>query len=243
MVFAVTLLASLAVCFAARNFIRDHAGICYGMAIAVSIAYFVGYYFGFPREVWLVFFELIQKCMLALALFSIVMFMGVLPRRIKSSSSLLAIRSNLSVIAWILALAHMGVYLANYSAMLLAGANVRPNVLASFAVAIVLFVLLMVLGVTSFRAVKRRMSTASWRRLQKLAYPFFLLVYVHLIIILAPAALRGAEAACATIAVYSVVFGAYAVLRIYRAVADRREEAAESRVGLRCGDEPATEMS
>ena len=47
----------------------------------------------------------------------------------------------------------------------------------------------------SFRFVKHRMSGAAWKNVQKLAYPFFLLTFVHLVIVLAPAAAHGGAAA------------------------------------------------
>ena len=72
------------------------------------------------------------------------------------------------------------------------------------------------------------MRTDSWKRLQRWAYVFFGLVYVHLMLMLAPAASRGGEAAVASVAVYTVVFGAYAVLRVRRALVDRRAGAAIS---------------
>lgn len=225
MEFAIVLIATLLVCWLCHRFIKDYPGVCYGLCIAVDLLYVYGYFFGLPRELWLLLSLLIQKCMLALALFTIVMYIGVLPKKVKSSTSFLAIRANMSIMACFLALAHMGVYLGTYLTGLLSGSVVKTNVLVSFVVALAVFALLLVLGVTSFQAVKKSMKTASWKKLQKLAYPFFLLTYVHLVIVLAPAAAHGGEAAVTTIAVYSVVFGLYAVLRAYRAFADRREDA------------------
>ena len=94
--------------------------------------------------------------------------------------------------------------------------------------ALVLLVLLVVLGVTSFAFVKRQMSTASWKKVQKLAYPFFGLVYVHLLLMLLPSALHGGLAAQASVVVYSVVFVGYALCRVGRALVDRSAEDAVS---------------
>ena len=220
MEFAIVLSGTLLSCWLFRNFIKDYPLVCYGLVIALDALYLYGYFFALPREVWLVLSMLVQKCMLALALFTIVMFIGVLPKKVKSSSSLLTIRSNMSIMACCLALAHMGVYLGTYLNSLFSGAAVKPNVLASFVVALVVFVLLLVLGVTSLRFVKQSMNGAKWKAVQKLAYPFVLLTYAHLVIVLAPAAGHGRAAAQTTIGVYTVVFGLYAVLRIYRALAD-----------------------
>lgn len=118
----------------------------------------------------------------------------------------------------------MAVYLASYAPRL--GGALGGNVLGALVVALALLVLLLVLGVTSFGFVERRMRTESWKRLQRWAYVFFGLVYVHLMLMLAPAASRGGEAAVASVAVCTVVFGAYAVLRVRRAFVDRRVVAA-----------------
>ena len=103
----------------------------------------------------------------------------------------------------------------------------HDNVTVAFVLAIVLFVLLLVLGVTSFNMVKKRMKTESWKRLQRLSYVFFALVYAHLLLMLLPSALHGAAAPQANVAVYSVVFVGYFVLRLVRFALDRRAEGAE----------------
>ena len=103
----------------------------------------------------------------------------------------------------------------------------HDNVTVAFVLAIVLFVLLLVLGVTSFNMVKKRMKTESWKRLQRLSYVFFALVYAHLLLMLLPSALHGAAAPQANVAVYSVVFVGYFVLRLVRFALDRRAEGVE----------------
>lgn len=122
----------------------------------------------------------------------------------------------------------MAVYLESYLPRLLGGGEIGGNVMGAFVLAVVLLVLLVVLGVTSFAFVKRQMSTASWKKVQKLAYPFFGLVYVHLLLMLLPSALHGGLAAQASVAVYSVVFVGYALCRVGRALVDRRAEDAVS---------------
>ena len=131
----------------------------------------------------------------------------------------------------------MAVYLASYGPRL--GGALSANVLGALAVALGLLALLLVLGVTSFGFVKKRMRTESWKRLQRWAYVFFALVYVHLMLMLAPAASRGGEAAVASVVVYTAVFGAYAVLRVRRAVLDRAStEAEKPAFSVRPADSP-----
>ena len=121
---------------------------------------------------------------------------------------------------------------ALFIVVLYIGVFSRDGLAVALVIALVLFVLLLVLGVTSFNVVKKRMPKETWKRIQWWAYPFFGLVYVHLMLMLLPAALRGGEAALMSVVVYTVLFGAYAVLRIARALKDRR--AARNKLSADC---------
>ena len=89
-----------------------------------------------------------------------------------------------------------------------------------------------VLCVTSAQRVKHAMKATSWKRIQRLAYPFYVLTYVHLALLLMPSALAGNSVAMLSIAVYSAVVGVYVVLRAAKALRDRAAETAA----------PATEL-
>lgn len=216
--FLVVLVFAIAGAFALRNPLKKMPVVFYALAIAVCVLFVAGGFFPMPRPVWSGLLLLVQKCMLALALFSVVMFIGVFSPDSRIGRWLRPVRAELSIIAWILALGHMAVHLASYLPRL---GTTRDTVLVSFAVALVLFVLLLILGVTSFSVVKKRMKRDTWKRVQMLAYPFFGLVYVHLMLMLLPSALQGGAAAQASVTVYSVLFVAYAGLRMRRAVIDR----------------------
>lgn len=233
MTFLLILACSIAACFLLRKPIHKYPVLFYALAVAVDLAFIAGSFFEMPRDVWVFFFVLIQKCTLSLALFVIVMYVGVFSKDSEASHALRPIRAEISIVAWLLSLGHMAVYLESYVPRILAGGSFGSNMMASFAVAVILFVLLMVLGITSFNFVKKRMRRETWAKIQKLAYPFFLLTYIHLMIILAPSALRGGEAAVITVVVYSLVFVAYTALRIRRAVRDREEAALSERKTVR----------
>lgn len=226
MTFALILLGTVAACFVLRNPIKRWPMLFYILAVAVDLVFIVGVYGGLPRALWSVFLVLIQKCTLPLALFIVVMYLGVFSRTSKPYLWLKPIRSELSIIAWILSLGHMAIYLASYVPRMIAGGSLNANVLWSFVLAIVLLVLLIILGVTSFNVVKKHLHTETWKKVQKLAYPFFLLVYVHVLLMLLPSALHGGIASSVTVGVYSVVFIAYVVLRLARALKDHREQEA-----------------
>ena len=193
--------------------------------MAVDAVFVVGTFWGMPRDAWSVFFVLIQKCLMPLALFVVVMYIGVLDRGSRACMWLKPVRAELSIVAWLLSLGHVAVYGATYLPRIASGGATNGNVAASFAVAVVLLALLAVLGVTSFNLVKRRMRTETWKKVQKLAYPFFLLTYVHLVLLLAPSAFAGRETATVSLVVYSVAVGAYVVLRMRRALLHHRAAA------------------
>ena len=216
--FAIILAVTIVGCFALRNPLKALPVAFYAAAIAIDVVYVYGVFFGLPRAIWSPLFVLIQKCELSLALFVVVMFIGCLNRDGRAYHWLKPVRSELSIVAWFLSLGHMAVYLESYLPRLLGGGEIGGNVMGAFVLAVVLLVLLVVLGVTSFAFVKRQMSTASWKKVQKLAYPFFGLVYVHLLLMLLPSALHGGLAAQASVVVYSVVFVGYALCRVGRAL-------------------------
>lgn len=231
MTFALILVVTVAATFALRNPIKKWPVLFYVLAVLVDVLFVAGSFLELPRPLWSVLFLLVQKCTLSLALFIVVMYIGVFARDSKVQLWLKPIRAELSIIAWILSLGHMAVYLVSYLPRITVGGSMHDNVMVSFVVALVLFVLLLALGVTSFNVVKKRMKTESWKRLQRLAYAFFALVYVHLLLMLLPSALHGGQVAQVSVAVYSVVSVAYFVLRVVRALLDRRATQATPAMG------------
>lgn len=225
MTFAIVLVVTVLACFALRDLIHKAPVVFYALAVVVDVLYLLVSALDVPFWLWKISFELIQECLLPLSLFVVVMYIGCFARDSKISRWLRPIRAELSIMACILAAGHMAAYMGLYVAQIMGG-NARANVMAAFAVALALLVLLLVLGVTSFNAVKRRMKKESWAKLQKWAYVFFGLVYVHLMFMLTPSALQGGGAAQVSVAVYTVVFGAYAVARLLRAARDGKQSVA-----------------
>lgn len=224
MEYAIILAVTVIAVIALRTPIHKFPLVFYILAIALDVV-FVCHATGvlaLPRDVWKVMFELIQSCMLPMAMFMIVMYIGCFKKGGKAYTWLKPIRSELSIIAWILSLGHMAVYLQSYIPRIMSGANINTNIMTAFVLALILLVLLLVLGVTSFNFLKKRMSTKSWIKIQKWAYPFWALVYVHLMLMLAPSAMRGGQAAIVSVVVYTLSFGIYAVWRITRAVLDKK---------------------
>ncbi len=219
-VFAVTVAAALAL----REPLRRWPVTFYALACAVVVVFLAGANGLLAGSWWKLAIVLVQRCMVALSLFAVVMFVGVVPKGSKLDQWLRPVRAELSIVACILCLGHMSVYVGPYASRAIAG-SLGATTMASFVVALVLFALVIVLGVTSFNFVKHRMGGRAWKNVQRLAYPFFGLAWVHLMFMLAPAAMKGGEQAVLSVVIYTALFAAYAILRVFRW---RRDKAADA---------------
>lgn len=218
--FVVVALLSVAL----RRPIRKAPWVFYIVCILFDVVLLSTRYISLPYEIVPAVSFLMQRGNLGMALFAVVMLIGVFPRKGKVSQWLRPIRAELSIMASLLIAGHMVMYVQSYLPRVISGGVVKGNVLWSFGIAVVLLFLVVVLGVTSFRFVKRFMNARNWKRLQRLAYVFYLLVFVHLMLMLMPSALRGNEVAVIQVAVYVVFFVAYFAFRIVRAVVDSRDK-------------------
>lgn len=239
MMFACVLAVTVLACFALRRGIHRYPAVLYLFAVTLDGAYAAAYLFGAPFWLWQPLFLLVQKCYLSLALFAVVMYLGCLPRDSAATTWLRPVRAELSIAACLLAAGHMAAYLGTYVSMTFSGA-LKGNVALAFVVAMALLILLLVLGITSAQRVKRLMTAERWLAVQRWSYVFFGLVYAHVALMLAPAAFRGGASAQESLAVYTAVFGVYAVARIARALADRREAAGEAGAALAEATDPSS---
>lgn len=194
----------------------------YLLALVLVVIYFAGVQGVLPAWVKNVAFALMQKGTLAAALFAVVMFIGVLPRTGWLRLRLAPIRAELSIIACILICGHIAAYALSFAPRLLSGKVAGLPIVVGLTAAFVLVVLGLVLGITSIKRVHSRMDGRTWTRVQRFAYAFYALMYVHVLAMLLPSALAGGAAALQSVIAYTVVFALYAVLRIWRAVADKR---------------------
>ena len=221
--FLIMLIAMAALAIVLRTHIKRHPMVFYVICLAFNALLLANATIGLPTFMREILSVIMRRGGLGTALFVVVMYIGATPRASKVSRWLRPIRAELSIMACILILGHVVMYLMAYVPVLAAGRLPKTNVFVSFIIAMVLLVLLIALGGTSFRFVKRHMKARDWKKLQRCAYAFYALVYVHLMIMLLPAALRGSHVATENVVVYTVIFAVYAALRIRRALSDRRQ--------------------
>ena len=217
--FALVLLGTAVFSFACKDAIRKAPWVFYVLAVVLSVMYAITGYVNYPYWLQRALFILMQKGTLATAFFVVVMYIGVFDGIEFVRQRLKPTRAALSIMGCILILGHVVKYLVAFLPRL----GVLSGMLAaSIWLALGLFVLMLVLGVTSFQVVKRAMNASAWIKLQKTAYIFYGALYLHIILILLPPALQGSSAAIESVIVYSVVFLAYAVLRVAKALRDRK---------------------
>lgn len=209
-----------------RRLIKKYPVVFYILALLLNVLYVVSVYGTLPEVIRRTLFLLMQKSTLSLALFAVVMFIGAFRRDSVIGVGLRPVRAELSIAACILTMGHMFVYLMAFLPRALGGGLTEGRFLLFFTTCVLLLVLLLILGITSFSEIKRRMNAASWVKLQKWAYVFFGLIYVHLVSILLPSALQQGVTARISIAIYTVLFGLYAIMRVRRALIDREAPSA-----------------
>lgn len=222
--FLITLIVTVILAVSLREYIKRWPIPFYAICVALNVVLLISMFFSVPKAINWVLFTFMRKGCFSTALFVVVMYIGTFDRGSKASKWMRPIRAELSIMACILVIGHMVAYIASYLPAAFIGPLPRTNIVVSLAISLLLLALFLVLGGTSFRFVKHHMNARRWKRLQQLAYVFYALTFFHCIIMLLPSAMHGAQLATVKCAVYSIVFGVYAILRIFRAIADKREQ-------------------
>ncbi|MEG2948877.1 MAG: hypothetical protein RR822_05845 [Raoultibacter sp.] len=206
-----------------RRSIKQYAIAYYIVAVAVDVLFLSRVLFDVSRDFAVITSPYIMRCLIGFGLFSVVMFIGVFPEKSKVRRMLMPIRGELSIIAAILVIGHVVNYLESYFGQILAGfVGMSLGMVLSFIVSSLLIVLLVILTVTSFSRVRKSMDPAVWKFVQKSAYVFFGLTYLHLVLVLLPTVSSTAQKAALSIAIYSAIMILYVVLRAHKAWIDRK---------------------
>ena len=219
-----------------KDSLKKHAGIYYIGAAVISIAVFLIGFLPMPLFLKNNILGIFAKGSLGTAMFVAVMYAGALPKGSKLIAQLMKIRGELSITAAILVLCHNFTYGITYFKMLF----IKPEALSAtqFTAAIislVLIIIMIVLTVTSFQAVRKKMKAKKWKQLQRTAYVFYGLMYVHIMLINIPYARLGLGTYIANVVIYSIVFLGYAAMRIAKAVSVKA-----TRAGKTYGKKPET---
>ena len=221
-----------------KDSLKKHAGIYYIGAAVISIAVFLIGFLPMPLFVKNNILGIFAKGSLGTAMFVAVMYADALPKGSKLIAPLMKIRGELSITAAILVLCHNFTYGMTYFKMLfIKPAALSATQLTAAIISIILITIMLVLTVTSFQAVRKKMKAKKWKQLQRTAYVFYGLMYVHIMLINIPYARLGLGTYIANVVIYSIVFLGYAAMRIAKAVSVKA-----ARAGKTYGKKPETVM-
>lgn len=199
--------------------LKKHPNAYYIGAAAISIGIFLLGFIDMPLFVKKNILGIFAKGSLGTAMFVFVMYAGALPKGNRFIAPLMKIRGELSITAAILVLCHNFTYGRTYFRMLF----VQPEILsetqlAAAIISIILIMIMLVLTITSFPSVRKSMQAKKWKQLQRTAYLFYGLMYVHIMLINIPYARLGMSMYIVNVIVYSIVFLGYAAMRISKAL-------------------------
>ena len=218
-------IASLFVYFL-KDKLKQYPNIFYIGAAVVTIVIFSLRTVAMPQFVRQNIVGIFAKGTIGTAFFIIVMITGALPRGSKLIGPLMRIIGELSIMGAILVLSHNLTYGMTYFKMLFSAPAALPAVQRCAAVISLMLIVLMIgLTVISFPAVRKKMNPKKWKQIQRSAYVFYGLLYVHIILINIPYARMGLHMYAVNVLVYSIVFAGYAAMRIRKWVLTKNLDA------------------
>lgn len=208
------LLISLIIILLAEKSIRKHPAIWYCSAFVLS---FLCLLLPSSAPTWLSSFvtSFISRGTLATALFILVMYARILPTKSRLFRTLMSLRAPLAIMAAFMILLHNSTYFIHYYN------NVRQRNMTMTLLEIiaavcttVMLLLLIPLTVTSFSFVRKKMKGRTWKKLQRLSYLFYGLIYLHVACLFGGQIAKGNQSYSLELAIYTAIFGLYLVCRI-----------------------------
>ena len=91
--------------------------------------------------------------------------------------------------------------------------------LIASSITLCLLAMLIPLFITSFKVVRRKMSGKTWKKIQRMAYLFFIGIYVHIMVLYS----ADVKSHITGIVVYTLIYGSYVVLRLRKAALKSRK--------------------
>ena len=153
-----------------------------------------------------------------IGIFSKGAFAGALPTGSALIKKIMPIRGELSIFAAAITLSHAVTYGIMYiKRFMLNMEHDRPltsDFIITSLVCIVLMIIMIPLTVMSFKAIRKKMNAKTWKKIQRAAYIFYALIYIHIMVLYVPQAKNGNTEKFFSIIVYSIVFTGYAVFKI-----------------------------
>lgn len=225
MLFLVALAVAIAFSLLCKKPLKQHPWIFYTIAIVITIVVSVADFRNVPVFVNTYIIGLFSRGALSTALWAVIMWAGAFPNGSKPIKALMPIRGELSIFAAILTLGHNIGYGKTYFVRLFtdAGRMSQQQLIASI-LTIIMLVIMIPLTIMSFPKVRKKMNAKLWKKIQRTAYLFYALIYIHIMVLFMPMAKMGRDGYLLSVIVYSAVFIGYAVCRIRKSILRKKPE-------------------
>ncbi|MFI3324661.1 MAG: FMN-binding protein [Clostridia bacterium] len=215
MKFILSIILTIAFAYFLRKSIKKHAVYYYIGALVIALFTVFTNSSMLPTPVATVMSTFFEYGTVSTAMLSIVMWMNAFKNGSKIQKTFMPIRAELSIIACILTYGHNFYTGKSYFKLLFtAPEKMSPLVIYACIMTIILVSLMTPLFVTSFKCVRKKMKAKNWKKLQRLAYGFYMLIYVHIMFLMLPMALTGNITYLIDVIVYSIVFIGYGTLKL-----------------------------
>ena len=210
----IALIAALIILLLFENHIRKHPAIWYCSAFFLSL---LCMFLPDTTPAWIsrLITNYISRGTVATALFILVMYARVLPPKSRLFRTLMSLRAPLAITASFMILLHNVFYFIHYhNNAITRNIMMTPMERIAACCTMLMLLLLLPLTITSFTSVRKKMKGITWKKLQRLSYIFYGLIYLHVALLFGQQIAKGNTAYQIELAIYSAIFGIYLVCRV-----------------------------
>lgn len=238
MLFLIALVLASIFAVLCKNPLKKHPYVFYAAAVLLSVGSVASSFLDMrdmPMFLNQYVIPLFTRGTLATAFWCVIMWTGAFPNGSAPIKKLMPIRGELSIFAAILTLGHNIGFGRTYFVRLFtnAGSMSASHLMASI-LTIIMLVIMLPLTVMSFPKVRKSMNAKLWKKLQRTAYVFYALIYVHVLVLYYPMAKAGRAGILFNILVYSIVFIGYAVCRSRKQIVLRKKPESKAVLNVVC---------
>lgn len=215
MLLIISLVLAVAFVFLCGKALKKYPNLFYiGAGIITAVLALIPFD-GVPDFVNNYILALFRRGSFATAIFIIVMYTGALKNGSALMKKLIVIRGELSIMASIMILCHNIFFGKIYFVRLFTSASTMPVTQLLAAIASLLMLVIMIpLAIMSFPKVRKKMKPKLWKRLQRFAYVFYALIYIHIFLLTYSSAQARRGDYALSLILYTIIFGVYLVMRV-----------------------------
>lgn len=169
------------------------------------------------------------------AFWAVIMLIGALPAGGKLIKRLMPARGELSIFAAAVTLSHIITYAVTYIKRLISpDLRATGDFVITCIVSLLLVLIMLPLTVISFKKIRARFKGKTWKNIQRTAYVFYALIYIHVMVIFIPRARLGQSDYYLSCIAYTAVWSTYFVLRARKAYLKNKKPEKKALLNTAC---------